>query len=441
VTRIARFWLIAGLALLLVAPAHAQSAQSAGATNGNANGTANPEIVRVFLDCDSQYCDFDFFRTEITFVNWVRDRQVATVHILVTTQTTGAGGTSFGLNFIGLQGAAGMTDSLVHVSRQTDTDDDVRKALARVIKLGLMHFVERSPAAARIQITYTAPDSSAGAAKTKDPWNYWVFRMGANGNFNGEKSSGRNSVNGSLSANRTTEKWRISISANGNYSASSFTFDTTTSNFYSHSYGSNALVVKSLGPRWSAGVNAGFSSSTRQNQKLSSSLGPAIEYDIFPYSQSTRRLFTLRYSLNASATSYEEETIYDKTSETLVNQSLEASLSVRQPWGSINSSLSGSHYLHDPSKWRASLFSSFDVRLFKGFSVNMFGSVELLRDQLYLPKAGATHDDVLLQRRQLETGYSYFVGVGLSYTFGSIFNNIVNPRFGGGGGGGMMFFF
>jgi hypothetical protein len=46
-------------------------------------------------------------------------------------------------------------------------------------------------------------------------------------------------------------------------------------------------------------------------------------------------------------------------------------------------------------------------------------------------------EEVLLQRRQLETGYSYFFSVGLSYTFGSIFTNVVNPRFGSQGGAGV----
>ena len=47
---------------------------------------------------------------------------------------------------------------------------------------------------------------------------------------------------------------------------------------------------------------------------------------------------------------------------------------------------------------------------------------------------GATTEEVLLRQRQLATGYQYFVNFGVSYSFGSILNNIVNPRFGGGGG-------
>ncbi|MFQ6046753.1 MAG: hypothetical protein ACE5PT_10425, partial [Gemmatimonadales bacterium] len=31
--------------------------------------------LKVFLDCNAPNCDFDHFRREITWVNWVRDRQ------------------------------------------------------------------------------------------------------------------------------------------------------------------------------------------------------------------------------------------------------------------------------------------------------------------------------------------------------------------------------
>lgn len=42
----------------------------------------------------------------------------------------------------------------------------------------------------------------------------------------------------------------------------------------------------------------------------------------------------------------------------------------------------------------------------------------------------------MLRRRQaLATDYEYELSIGISYTFGSIFNNIVNPRFGGRRGG------
>lgn len=40
--------------------------------------------------------------------------------------------------------------------------------------------------------------------------------------------------------------------------------------------------------------------------------------------------------------------------------------------------------------------------------------------------------ELLVRRRQLGTDYRYFANLGFSYTFGSRFSNVVNPRMGGG---------
>ena len=53
---------------------------------------AQREGVRVFLDCDR--CDEDYLRKEVTFIDYVRNREDADVHVLVTTQDTGGGGRS-----------------------------------------------------------------------------------------------------------------------------------------------------------------------------------------------------------------------------------------------------------------------------------------------------------------------------------------------------------
>jgi hypothetical protein len=114
---------------------------------------------------------------------------------------------------------------------------------------------------------------------------------------------------------------------------------------------------------------------------------------------------------------------------------LTASIDVKQTWGSISSSLEGAAYVNDFTKKHLVFFNALDLRLFKGFSFFSFGQVSLLRDQLYLPRGNLSDQARLLRRRQLETSYNYFVQLGFSYSFGSIFNNIVNPRFGGTSGG------
>ena len=78
------------------------------------------------------------------------------------------------------------------------------------------------------------------------------------------------------------------------------------------------------------------------------------------------------------------------------------------------------------------------MRLFKGFSFNVFAEYTKIKDQISLRKGGASTEEVLLRLRQLATDYRYYYGLGVSYSFGSIYDNIVNPRF---SGGGFFFFF
>jgi hypothetical protein len=165
-----------------------------------------------------------------------------------------------------------------------------------------------------------------------------------------------------------------------------------------------------------------------------------VEFNIFPYAESTRRRLTVRYSAGFSHFRYEQETIFDKTEESLPKHSLGLSAEVRQPWGSISGSLRSSQFLHDLARHQISLFGGTQIRLSRGLPLNLFGSVARIKDQLYLSKAGVSPADILVRRRQLGTDYRYFVNLSFSYTFGSRFNNVVNPRMSGGEGVVIYFF-
>jgi hypothetical protein len=194
--------------------------------------------------------------------------------------------------------------------------------------------------------------------------------------------------------------------------------------------GFDGLVVLSLDDHWSAGGYASGFSSTYSNTDISLSCLPAIEYNIFPYSESTRRQFRFQYLIGFIYNKYSLETIYNKTTEQLFKEQLTISLSEKEPWGSASISVAGQHYFHDFTKNNVSMYGSISLRLIGGFSIDVYGQWYAIHDQLSLPKGEASQEDVLLQRRQLETSYNYYVSLGLSYTFGSIYNNIVNPRFG-----------
>jgi len=68
----------------------------------------------------------------------------------------------------------------------------------------------------------------------------------------------------------------------------------------------------------------------------------------------------------------------------------------------------------------------------KGLSLSVNGSVSYNNFQPNLRKGEISEADRLLQLKQLASSYFVQGGVSLSYTFGSIYNNVVNPRFGSG---------
>jgi hypothetical protein len=74
------------------------------------------------------------------------------------------------------------------------------------------------------------------------------------------------------------------------------------------------------------------------------------------------------------------------------------------------------------------LDAGIELRLVRGLSLDVFGNVARVKDQLFLSRENLTSEEVLLELRELGTDFRYAVGVGLSFTFGSIYNNIVNPR-------------
>ena len=99
-------------------------------------------------------------------------------------------------------------------------------------------------------------------------------------------------------------------------------------------------------------------------------------------------------------------------------------------------SVTGSHFLHDFSRNRLELDGDLDVRIVRGFSVNISGDIAWVDDQIYLSAQDSTDEETLLRLRQRATSFDYGVRIGFSVQFGSIFNNVVNNRFGRGGGGG-----
>ncbi|MFC1628646.1 hypothetical protein ACFL3H_05980 [Gemmatimonadota bacterium] len=394
------------------------------------------QTLQVFLDGEYNRIGFDYIRTEIEFVEWVRDPADADVHIILSSQSAGGGGSAYTIDFIGKRAFEEREDSLVFTSNQTDTDDEVRIGVVQTLKAGLTPYALMTPAGQGITISYRArPVGERPVMPTSDPWNQWVFRASLGGDLEAESASKDKAVDGSISANRVTEEWKFDFELEGDYNESEYELSFGKITNYRHDLEFSGLVVRSLGDHWAAGLRASVNSSTRDNQYLALGAAPVLEFSVYPYSEFTRRRFTIQYAVGLSSYDYEEETLYGKASENLLDESLRISLEVIQPWGDAEISLEGAHYFHDVGKYNLSASSRCDIRLFRGFSVFMEGRYSRIHNQLYLARRGATDEEILLELRSLETSFEYEFSIGFSYTFGSIFNTIVNPRIGGGGGG------
>jgi hypothetical protein len=383
--------------------------------------TLRKDALNVFMDAS------DFIKKEIPFINYVRDIKVADVYIITTDENTGSGGYVSTFFIVGQGKFKDMADTLKCSFSPDETLDTRRAKQVKTLKLGLMRYVAKTPLAQYMNINFSEPLSETVSS---DKWNSWVYSASINASSYGQKSYNYTYVDGSLSANRITEKSKFESSISLDLQTNKNVYiDTTYRSTIREEY-LYLRYVKSINDHWSAGGLTNILTSSYSNYDLSIKIMPGLEYDIFPYSQSTRRQLRLLYNVGVEFNKYSEETTLNKFRETLAKQSISANLSIIQKWGSVNTSLTWSNYFFNWNYNNLRLNMNANLRIVKGLSFNMSGSFAFVHDQISLPLGVSTLEDVLLQRKMQATDYSYYTYFGFTYTFGSIYNNVVNPRFG-----------
>jgi len=390
------------------------------------------EAVKIFLDCQS--CDMNYTRQQIPYVNFVRDVKEAQVFILITQQNAGSGGTQYTLTFQGLGIYNSMNDTLVYTSSPDETSTIVREKKNNMLQMGLMKYVARTPVFSEIEFNFNA---ELEQEQVVDQWNNWVFSIGTEPEFQAEESDRQLQLRNSIEITKVTPDIKFELELDQRYNRRRVieddNFDTT---YVTNEFQGDNLFVKSLGEHWSAGIKWNIGTSTRENYGFRTDILPSVEYDLFPYSEATHRQLRFLYSLGMQYNNYNDSTIYNKLKENLFKQEFNIAFQIQKKWGSVNLSLLASNYLNDFSKNRVELNTSLNLRIFKGLSLQISGGVAHINDQVNLKKGDISEADRLLELRELSTQYRIEGGIGLTYTFGSIYNNIVNPRFGFGGGGG-----
>lgn len=424
------------LILIILAPGIIFSEMGLAQETISKTDTLRKGALKFFLDCRS--CDMNYTRQEIPYVNYVRDTHEAQVYLLVTSQSAGSGGQQYTLTFQGQMEFKGMNDTLVYTSNPDESSTIVREKKTNLMKMGLMRYVARTPVFSEIEIRN---NSALEQEEVIDRWNNWVFELQTSPRFTAEESYNRLFFSNSVNISKVTPDIKLEIEFDMNNNKQKFIDEGVETVYLRTERSLDNLFVKSLGDHWSTGLKWDMGSSTNENYDFNTEFLPSVEYDLYPYSESTHRQLRFLYSIGYQFSNYIDTTIFNQTSEGLFKHELRIAYQVQKKWGSANVSVTGSNYFYDFSKNRVELNGFMRLRIIKGLSLTVNGGIAYINDQLNLRKGDLSEAERLLRLKEQATNFFVMGGVSLTYTFGSIYNNVVNPRFGNGGGGGGGGFF
>ncbi len=396
-----------------------------------AQSGSGSSIPSVYLDCSS--CDFNYIRTNITFVNYVRDQDDADIYLDISDQRTGGGGREFTLVFSEIDNPDAQPDTLRYTSSSSDTGDERRIGLNRYIKVGLIPYVNQTVAMRSLDVFYEAPDedddSDDGA---DDPWDGWIFDVNIRSNISGQDTETNFGLYNAFEAERVTPTWKLRGRVRGGIRRRTIELTDETLNVNRDWGEYRGMAGYSLSSHSTLALFSRVNFSRTSNIALNTYLAPGIEYNFFPYEEYQQRRFIVQYQLNPIYRRYYNTTIFLKDEEMIMSQQLSTRLRYDQRWGRIDIRISGKHFFHDTSINRLEFNPSFNIRIIRGLSVNLSGRYRIINDQLSLelPTDVDPNDpSSILSGIQRPASYDYSVSFGLSYTFGSIYNNVVNPRF------------
>ena len=384
---------------------------------------AQSDKVKVYLNCP---CDDDFIKQNTLLFDYVRDRTLADIEVFVFGITNAGGGRNYAFEYKGKNDFQNINNQISIDIPSNLTFVEAREQLLKTFKLGMVYFLQNTPFNNQLEVTFL--NEKYDLEESLDQWKNWVFEVSGSFNFENEKSIKEEEYNLGLEVDRVTEMWRIRSDFGISRSVKFFSGDNQNYNSERQSTSFSGSVVKSLSDHFSTGIFGSYLNDTFRNYKSFLNFSPALEYNFIPYSEVLTREITLAYKVGYNFYEYFEKTIYGFLDQKMFNQSLTLNLRYREKWGSIYSYLVASQFLDQPDQNRLTLNNYINLRILRGLSLRISGNFQLIRDQINLPQGQASIEDLLLRQRQISTNFQNRISLGLSYTFGSIFNNIVNTR-------------
>ena len=390
--------------------------------------------VKLKVYIEGEVIDFDYLRSNISFVDFLNDSYSSDVHIVVSQKSTGSGGKHYYISFTSVTIKSINNLMLSCITSSHDTQDDVRLKFSNTIITGLLVFANEKQLQYQVNVIDSLSDTFilSSLTDTTDPWNNWVFNIGINGGIDAEEQKQNYEYESSLEVNRITEYLRIrnEYSFSREESYISKYQDSTRVVLYAlnQKQGFKSRIAQSLTSHWSAGIFLQGYQTSYRNTKFNASVRPAIEYNFYPWQQIHQRIFTAAYYVGPSFYKYYETTIADKTSELLWIQSLKIDLEKIETWGEIEIWLEAEHFFPGRKHFAFEIGTELSIKLAKGLFLDFSFEMEKIKNQFYLPASELSDEELLLDIRKLPTSFEFSGDIGIRFQFGSVYNNVVNQR-------------
>lgn len=386
------------------------------------------EKIKVHLDCRT-ICDTDYLKENMAFVSFVRDISDADVNILITSLPTSSGGKKYTMEFKGLGKMENIDDTVVFTTEQNDSNDAARNKMLLYLKLGLVRYIVKNGDISGFNISYNPlPVEKSKDISNDDPWKKWIFKAGTNFSIMADKTYSNINVGNNFSASKTLEKNKFTFNFYYTYSRNKYRLSGANIINISRSYDFSPSYVYGFDEHWSSMVKCEIESSDYYNRKRSVFTDLAVEYSLLPYSVATTKSIKFQYFLEYRMEDYFKRTIYFKNSEDYWVMKLRSIADINRKWGSLSSSLSYEKNINYSNSDTISfhIFSSF--RISKSVSLNLSSMFSLLSKnaQRYLVSEDLSDEEILIRKSALETTYNWYSSIGITYTFGSIYESVVN---------------
>lgn len=432
-------WLLALAVLLFGKPSRADDA-------------ARPTL---FLSCP-QECFGDYLRQELSYFDFVRDRHQADWTLFIVRQTAANGGMRTTLSVLPRPAPPSPPEPeaaarAMHAARDEPltppprlgppvtravsspagaTDDEQRRQVldAALWALYSTLFSTEHASAFRVSLPGRGGDT---LSHLDDPWDYWVIVPELAGMAEASNRSQFAQIDAVLTLRRITQLDKLTlVGAYGRQLTRFILEDGTDARGDVPMWDLSAVYARSVREHWAIGSTFTGEGDAFENLKAHVHFAPVVEYNVFPYAQNATAQLRVAYQAGVWTNWYEEPNVLGKTRELRPYHALTLIADINQQWGSIQLGSQLNSFFDQPDQLRLSGVAEVSLQLFEGFALNVSGTVAWIRDQISLRAREVSDVELLLGTSQLPATYDLATEIGFSYTFGSVHNTIVNPRFG-----------